>query len=218
MFDHDDLSHSWYNWNGGSNTTTAGATTSATVPTAFGAHTLNLYANDSLGFEVDLSYVFIVDDGANPVITLNSPTNNTEQIVGTVVDLDVADTTLATVTISVNDQTATDFPSPYDYTLSTIGSIKLKIVATDVAGNSATLLLQYTVIADVADTPTTTTTTTTPTTTTTTTPTTTTPTTSSTPDDTDDGDDGFLPGFTAIYALIAIMSLIQIVKFKRSRR
>jgi hypothetical protein len=58
MFDKDGLSHSWYNWDDGTNTTMAGATTSVTVPAGGEDHVLNLYANDTLGNSAHISYSF----------------------------------------------------------------------------------------------------------------------------------------------------------------
>ncbi|MHA2252010.1 MAG: lamin tail domain-containing protein [Candidatus Kariarchaeaceae archaeon] len=188
-----------YNWDGAANTSMTveqDNTYDITGPSVDGAHTLNVYSADINDAESSASFTFTVD-GTKPVLTLNSPTNNTSVDEGTVVDLDVTDTNLASVSISVNDAASTALASPYDYTLSTAGSIQLEITAVDDAGNSATLLLKYIVIADEP---------------------TTTPTTPTTPTTTSTSDESDSPGFIAIYVFLTLFSVVQIVRFSRFKR
>ena len=125
-----------------------------TGPSTDGAHTLNVYSTDINEAGSMAVFTFTVD-GTDPVITLTSPTNNTSVDVGTVVDLVVSDTNLATVSISVDGGASTAFASPYDYTLSVAGSIQLEITAVDAAGNSVSLVLVYTVVEVETSSPTT---------------------------------------------------------------
>jgi len=76
----------WYNWNG----TNLTYTTPINVTFAEGSNTLYVYANDSLGNENSTFVTFYVDT-ISPIVTINSPLNQTYNCTNVTVDLSAID-------------------------------------------------------------------------------------------------------------------------------
>ncbi len=99
-------------------------------------YSIEVHAIDMAGNTGIEIYGFTIDPP--PIITLNSPVNNSIITAGTFLDLDVIDTNLYEVNYSVNGGTNTSFPSPYN--VSTIGWIDgshvIEVHANDTVNNS----------------------------------------------------------------------------------
>ncbi len=131
------VSQAVYNWDGAANQSLS-SPYDVSLPSGDGQHVLRVYANDIVGNWASKRYVFTTDDTA-PIITLNSPSNNTVNPSGTTIDLDVTDaTSVDTVWYNWDGGTNLTLTSPYDVQLPVgDGQHVLNIFANDTLGNSA---------------------------------------------------------------------------------
>ena len=129
-----------YHWDQNTNSTGSNSF-STTIPSLEGQHMLYVYAKDVAGNWVAKKYVFVVDNTA-PVITLQSPTNNTKILTQSSVQLAFSDASPikslqynwnggANTTATVSSNTLS-IKAP-----STAGQGILQVYATDSAGNVA---------------------------------------------------------------------------------
>lgn len=112
------------------------------IPAENGEHQLEIYANDTVGNEIIKNYVFFTDDAA-PIITLNSPANQSTQSSNTEIDLSITDLHLHEVTYCWDDGTNLTLNTPYDtYLPAGSGWHKLDVYANDTSGR-ATAKMYY---------------------------------------------------------------------------
>ena len=111
-----------------------------------GEHIIDIQANDSLGFESRKSFNFTIDDTC-PLITLNSPANNSILTTGTVVDLDVSDIHLNEVLYKVNNGPNQNLITPYDIDMTAWSDdiYTIEVQAIDKAGNTAIEICAFTI-------------------------------------------------------------------------
>ncbi|MFX0184896.1 MAG: hypothetical protein ACFE95_17580, partial [Candidatus Hodarchaeota archaeon] len=123
-----------YNWAGTTNQTWSGEYETS-LPTGETQHSLQVYANDTLGAWTSKIFVFTTDDTA-PTVVLNSPTNDTTLSAGTAINLSVTDLHLETVLYNWDGETNQTLLAPYNVTLpSEAGLHVLRVYAKDAAGH-----------------------------------------------------------------------------------
>ncbi|MFX1251451.1 MAG: SBBP repeat-containing protein [Promethearchaeota archaeon] len=132
------VSHVLYNWDGAPSNTTLAAPYDLIVPSGEVSHILEVFANDSLDNWEGKIFVFITDD-TDPVITLNSPANESIQTPGTMINFTITDANgIGLVIYNWGYGTNISLTSPYDLSLITgDGQHVLRIYAKDTAGNWA---------------------------------------------------------------------------------
>ncbi|MFX1532603.1 MAG: SBBP repeat-containing protein [Promethearchaeota archaeon] len=136
--EHTAVSHVLYNWDGAPSNTSLAAPYDLTVPSSEVQHILKVFANDTAGNWEDKTFVFITDD-TDPVITLNSPINESIQTPGTTIDFTITDVNgIDQVLYNWDYGNKFNLTSPYDLPLITgDGQHVLQIYALDPAGNRA---------------------------------------------------------------------------------
>jgi len=138
----------WYNLDGGANSTPVAASTlSTTITPSAGAHTLNVYANDTGGNVGSKSVPFTVDNTA-PTLTVTSPVEGTTYGSSSV-SLAAALNEAGTIWCSVDGGTnSTAAAAPLATTLTGLadGAHTVTVYGADSAGNAATAkLVNFTV-------------------------------------------------------------------------
>ena len=124
-----------YRWDGGAWQVMA-SPYDTTLPSGEGDHTLEVNATDLAGNNAVESYQFVTDDVV-PTVTLNSPSNNTVQNSGTLVNVSVSDLHLVQVLYWWGTDAPQVWSDPYDTTVPTGESMHtLHVNATDQAGNN----------------------------------------------------------------------------------
>lgn len=110
-----------------------------------GTYIIEICAKDSVGNENMRWFVFTIDS-VRPIITLNSPANNSLVSSGTIIDLSVFDDNLKEVRHSINGGVKYLLASPYDiYTENWAdGDYTVEVTAGDFAGNEETELFMFT--------------------------------------------------------------------------
>ena len=78
-----------------------------------GVYDIEIVANDTAGNNITKSYTFTIDS-TTPVITLNSPANNSAILPGTIIDFSVAEDNLDIVNYSINDGANQTLDPPYN--------------------------------------------------------------------------------------------------------
>jgi hypothetical protein len=105
------------------------------LPFGDGLHTLYVNATDDAGNFNYSEFVFTVDD-TNPVLVLNSPSNESIHTSGTVIDIAISDNNLDYVEYKWNTDSWAPFSAPYDTSLpEDDGEHILYVNASDLAGN-----------------------------------------------------------------------------------
>ncbi|MFX0060792.1 MAG: SBBP repeat-containing protein [Candidatus Hermodarchaeota archaeon] len=132
-----EVNHSYYKWDDDSLTPLAGPPYSVLLPAGDGPHVLLISANDSLGNWFNTIFVLYTDEGIPPTITLNSPTNDSIQVSGTIISFTIWDnTTISHVLYSWDGGANMTLTAPYDILLpSGDGSHILYIYANDSSNN-----------------------------------------------------------------------------------
>ena len=132
-------------WNNGSGAVAlASPFDIATAGWADGNYTINITATDSAG-NIRVALFQFTLDGTAPLVTLNSPANNSYMAAGGLIDLNVTDANLASATWN-NGSGPSALASPFD--ISTAGwpdgSVTVTVNATDLAGNSVVRTFSFT--------------------------------------------------------------------------
>lgn len=153
----DNLGTVWYNVDNGDNIT---LTSNITFNVTAGAHTLNIYANDSAANEGTASVSFQATVNDNPVVNLDYPSNGTTLNTNSVVfNSTASDTDLATCELwgdfsgaFIKNQTITA-PKNYttmNWTVVTLddGTYHWNVWCNDSANNAVTALANFTVYID----------------------------------------------------------------------
>jgi len=111
-----------------------------------GIYNILIYAKDWGDNTNSKSFTFTIDS-ILPIISLLSPSNNSLIQLGTVIDLDISDINIDTVTYTLNDGEQQILHSPYDvYTWGwNDGIYKITISASDLAGNEISKWFVFTV-------------------------------------------------------------------------
>ena len=126
-----------YNWDSGGNMTLF-SPYDVILPASSGPHMLKIFAEDNVTNVASASYIFTTD-GFGPLITLNSPVNNSVHSSGLTIDLSITDPNgVVLVTYTWDGSGNTTLFSPFDLTLPALdGSHILYIVAHDNVSNMA---------------------------------------------------------------------------------
>ena len=115
-----------------------------TLPTGDGEHELYVNASDAAGNWQYVRYVFVSDD-AIPQVILNSPSNNTVQNSGVLVDVSISDNDLDTVLFHWDGGSWAVWAAPYDTYLPTgDGQHSLYVLVNDTAGNEESVRFVFT--------------------------------------------------------------------------
>ncbi len=113
------------------------------IPSGDGTHVLTVNATDSIGNWALTSYSWTVDD-TPPLIVLLSPANNSVLNSGVLVDLNVSDDHLLSVTYQWDGGTSGTLESPYDLTVPAGDGIHTLVVnATDAVSHSTLVNLVF---------------------------------------------------------------------------
>jgi large repetitive protein len=133
--------------NGASNISLAAPWDISTSGWAEGDYNITIAAWDTVGNGRTSTFLFKLDSTA-PVITLNSPSNNSFIAVGTTIDLTVADVHLSTVTWN-NGSGPNLLSAPWDISTAGWGSatFNITVFANDTAGFSTTRVFTFTIDA-----------------------------------------------------------------------
>ncbi len=125
-----------YSWDGGANNSLS-APYKVALPSGETTHVLRVYVSDRVGFESSAVYSFVTDDTA-PVIDLVTPTNHTSACSGTLVDVDITEPHIGSVTYTWGDSSPQAWSAPYHTVIPhENGWVTLTVNATDQAGNNA---------------------------------------------------------------------------------
>ncbi len=132
----------WYNWDNSPNQTW-NSPYQTPLPSGEGTHWLYVYANDTAGHLVTETYSFITDD-IDPIITLETPMNNTIHNSGTLIDLSVTEIHLDVLRYYWDIGTYQILEPPYQTPLpSGEGVHTLYLLAIDSAGNGKTMVFTF---------------------------------------------------------------------------
>ncbi len=101
---------------------------------------INVYATDLANHTTTQTYTFYIDS-TKPVITINSPANNSVVRNGTTIDLKLVEANIDTVNYSIESRATQTLAPPYNISTSTWadGNYIIKVHAKDLAGNTALL-------------------------------------------------------------------------------
>ncbi len=141
-----------YSINGGVNTTFPAPYIINTAGWPDGLYVIQVHANDTVSNNVSRSFSFIIDSTV-PVISLNSPANDTIILPGTTIDLDVVDDYLDIVNYSVNGGSNQILNPSYDIDTTgwSDGLKSIEIHAIDEAGNTAVEIYEFTIDSTAPD-------------------------------------------------------------------
>ena len=135
-----------YSIDGGANHNLVSPFDVDTISWSDGLHTLEVSGTDEAGNLAVEIYVFTIDS-TSPVITLNSPVNNSVVRPGYIIDFSVTDDNLDLVNYSISGETAQPLESPYDIDTTgwTDGTYTIIVQAIDEAGNAAIRSYTFTI-------------------------------------------------------------------------
>lgn len=111
-----------------------------------GSFSVRITATDLCNNTLIRIYSFVLDS-TTPVISLNSPVNNSLFKAGTIIDLSVTDSNIQTVTYSVNGGTTQNLIDPYNIQTTgwSDGFYTIRVNATDAAANADSASYLFTV-------------------------------------------------------------------------
>ena len=147
----------FYVWDGNSNLNTVNYSINGGLTQSFlinyninttgwlaGSYIIEVNANDTEGNNASKWFNLTIDNTI-PFISLNSPVNNTIITSGTIIDLDVTDNNLDTVTYSINIFPGVQIISPFDIdtTFWPDDVYTIRIDAVDLAGNHAVEIYEF---------------------------------------------------------------------------
>jgi hypothetical protein len=126
------LSHCWFNWDSGINLSLNDPWEVAS-PNEEGYHWLTIYANDSVGHLTFMKYRWWINHA--PAVTLLSSTNNTVNVPGTIIQLQIEDSSLDTTWYQWNNGNNQSFVTQWTINFSLVdGWHVLTIHANDTHG------------------------------------------------------------------------------------
>jgi len=135
-----------YSINGGINLSLSVPYNISTTGWLDGIYRVDVYANDTVDNEAAEWNIFIIDS-EDPIISLNSPINDSIIFSGTIIDLNITDNNTNTVNYSINGGTETLLISPYD--IDTNGWVEgvytIVVQASDMAAHTSMEVYVFTV-------------------------------------------------------------------------